>query len=128
MYEAINYQETGRLIVTDIQNFPEEVLRSINQLWLNHSDNQFGFSVQSRIYIDQLGAGNDFNETIWRQFGTEVGWRNQMDWLPYDQLQFTLQDNQEGHLPRLVIWNDNDEQYFKNLFHTLLWRVNHLNI
>ena len=131
MYQATNYPTTDSLTVTDIQNFPQEVLRDIDQLWVQSSNNIFGFSVQSKIYINELNARRDFNEEIWKNFGMRIGWRDYIDWLRYDQLQYSLQDDQDrplrGHLPRLVTWNQNDGKFFKNLFHALLWRVHDLN-
>ena len=132
MYQATNYPTTRSLTVTDIEQFPQEVLRHIDRLWVQSSNNIFGFSVQSEIYINELNARrNHFDETIWRNFGERIRWRDEADWFFYENLPFALYDDRNqplvGHLPRLVPWNQNDETFFKNLFHALLWRVHDLS-
>lgn len=127
MYEATNYPTSGELNVTDIQNFPEDVILEIDELWRKYSNNLFGFSIQSEIYINELNAQYDFDETIWKEFGIRIGWRDLIDWYPYDKLNYSPSNNRKGNLPRLVAWNDNDYTFFKNLFHSLLLRVHKLN-
>lgn len=41
-----NYQHWGELLV----NFPWETLQEINRLWLEHSNNRLGISIQIKIY------------------------------------------------------------------------------
>jgi hypothetical protein len=65
----------GYLNIPDIQQFPREDLRIIDQLWVSYSQGWFGFSVQKQIYIE---TGNpldgECHEETWRIFMKEVGW------------------------------------------------------
>jgi hypothetical protein len=89
--------ESSRETLTpeDIKQFPCNVLRIINRLWLNSSQGRFGFSVQLHIY--QSVGGNV--ETLMaqdikllEQFGDCVGWRENGQWRgdTYEQWDFTL--------------------------------------
>ena len=49
-------QKEGWLGSEDIENFPCEDLRTINQLWLDYSDGKFGFSVMKEIYESRVGT------------------------------------------------------------------------
>ncbi len=91
-------QETARVMlevarrerwlrVEDIDNFPCEDLRTIDQLWVKYSNGRFGFSVQKRIY-QNLGGTRDYNQTIWYAFGDVVGWRKGGNWLYYNDVAF----------------------------------------
>jgi len=54
--------------------FPCEDLRTIDQLWVKHSNSHFGFSVQKQIYQSLCDAGqNDFLKN-WGAFSDRVGW------------------------------------------------------
>jgi hypothetical protein len=90
--------ENRWLRVEDIDNFPCEDLRTINQLWLHYSKGKFGFSVQKEIY-ESLGGTRNYNEGVWQKFGDHVGWRKGGNWLHHDLLTFdTIAPR--GHLPR----------------------------
>ena len=81
----------------DIDNFPCEDLRTIDQLWVKYSNGRFGFSVQKRIY-QSLGGTRIFDSKVWLCFGDQVGWRVGGSWLLYDDLKFN-QIAPKGHLP-----------------------------
>ena len=80
------------------------VLQIIDQLWLNHSNGRFGFSVQKQIWLE-YGKESDLspiNSKILNNFGDRVGWRKNGKWKKYDELNFTLDAKaKEGHLPSL---------------------------
>jgi serine/threonine protein kinase len=102
-------QVTGRervkwLDVKHIKSFPCEDLHTIDQLWVNCSSGQFGFTAQKRIY-EKLGGTEDYHADVWRNFGDTVGWRKGNSWLKYKDLTFLL-SAPEGHLPMLgmEIW------------------------
>ena len=100
MLKVANRQGQHRLTVEDINNFPCEDLRTIDQLWLQYSNRHFGFSVQKEIYLYLGGTQNyRFHEQMWEEFGAKVGWRNEKDWYGYDRIgQYGLKDPR-GHLP-----------------------------
>ncbi len=59
--------------VEDIDNFPSEDLRVIDQLWVKYSDGRFGFSVQKRIY-QSLGGTREYDKKIFGIFCDRVDW------------------------------------------------------
>lgn len=95
---AAGTQKEGWLREKDIDNFPCEDLRTINQLWLHYSNGKFGFSVQKEIY-QSLGGTREYNAEVWKKFCDRVGWRVNGDWLLYyKDLNFDL-EAARGHLP-----------------------------
>ena len=95
---AAGREEEGWLRTEDIDNFPCEDLRTINQLWLHYSNGKFGFSVQKEIY-QSLGGTREYNEEVWKKFCDRVGWRVKGEWLYYEDLTFDLEAAPVGHLP-----------------------------
>jgi hypothetical protein len=97
MLQAANRTEEGWLRVEDIDNFPCEDLRTIDQLWVKYSGGRFGFSVQAKIYRE-LGGTREYNERVWNAFGDRVGWRVNKSWIYYKDVTFDLKAPL-GHLP-----------------------------
>jgi hypothetical protein len=116
MLEVAGQKERGYLMPDDIDKFPCEDLRIINQLWLKFSGGHFGFSVQKEIY-ESLGGMKEYNKEVWENFGDRVGewtkeynkriwenfgdlvgWRKGGSWLDYSDLTFNL-DASQAHLP-----------------------------
>jgi len=103
-------QETSRLILwvsrrekeswldsKSIGRFPCQDLRTIDGLWVQHSNGKFGFSVQKQIYNQ---VGKDYYK-----FADEVEWRlNWEDWITYDKVLFELRAPR-GHIPPLYYLN-----------------------
>jgi hypothetical protein len=87
----------GYLRGEDIDNFPCEDLRTINQLWLNYSNRKFGFSIQKDIH-QSLGGTREYNKEVMKKFGEYVGWYVEGNWLSYDCFTFNL-NTPRGHLP-----------------------------
>jgi serine/threonine-protein kinase len=67
-------EKEGWLENEDIDNFPCEDLRTIDQLWVKYSNDKFGFSVQKRIY-QSFGGTREYNYETWNKFVDRVGWR-----------------------------------------------------
>ncbi|CAD5956374.1 Serine/threonine-protein kinase PknA [Planktothrix tepida] len=99
MCEVMGRTEEGWLEEEDIDNFPCEDLRTLDQLWLKYSNGRFGFSVQKEIY-QTLGGTRNYDSKIWQAFGDQVGWRVSGNWLHYQDLKFDLR-TPRGHLPFL---------------------------
>ena len=79
------------LYFTEVGNFPLTDLKTINTLWLVHSEGKFGFSVQREIW---LGVGKNW-ENLW----TKIGWKNGNNWTRYPN-EFTWNlSAPRGHLP-----------------------------
>lgn len=68
MLQAASQPANTFLVSDDITKLPYRDLQTINQLWLSYSKEQFGFSIQQRIYQD---VGED-----WTSFIESVGWLN----------------------------------------------------
>jgi hypothetical protein len=97
--QAIMFEEFGYPSIFNVSHyserikvFPCENLRKIDQLWVQHSNGRFGFSVQKRIWKSV--------DKEWNFFGDRVGWRVDGNWLSYNNLTFTL-DAPVAHLPGL---------------------------
>jgi hypothetical protein len=74
------------LTIDDLKNFPCPELQVIDQLWLNYSNDQLGFSPQARIW-QSLGGGVNPGYEVWSKFGDRIGWRKDGDWInPYVNL------------------------------------------
>ncbi|MCA2709046.1 MAG: GUN4 domain-containing protein [Microcystis sp. M015S2] len=119
MLQVAGRQTEGWLrIEEDIDNFPCEDLRTINQLWLHYSNGKFGFSVQKEIY-ESLGGTRVYNERVWNKFCDRVGWRKRGKWLEYSDLTFNLREASPAHLPYCGC--EEDLGIFSFLFHWDEW-------
>ena len=95
MLAVAKRKSEGWLTVEDIENFPCEDLRIIDQLWVKYSGGHFGFSVQKKIY-QGLGGTSEYNREVWEKFGDTVGWRKEGVWL----YEITYNSKaQKAHLP-----------------------------
>ncbi|MEG4285135.1 GUN4 domain-containing protein [Microcoleus sp. A006_D1] len=83
-------EDEGWLSAADIDSFPLTDLRTIDQLWQQHSSGRFGLSVQQQIWDST--AGN------YTQLCDRVGWRVKANWKYYSELSFS-ENAPPGHLP-----------------------------
>lgn len=110
MLQAARREKEGMLDRESSEKFPSTDLRTIDQLWVKFSNGRFGFSVQKQILERVLGKENvnpetseyrrfahDFKEHL-NQFGEDVGWRMEGNWLNFRDLMFDFAAP-EGHLP-----------------------------
>ena len=102
MVEAAGRTKERWLRIEDIDRFPCEDLRTIDQLWVKYSNGHFGFSVQKRIY-ESLGGSREYDEKIWEAFGDRVGWRVNNIWLYYNEYKFDTHAL-GGHFPARGRW------------------------
>ena len=110
MCEVAGRTKEGYLRVEDINKFPCEDLRTIDQLWVKYSNGRFGFSVQKKIWLEvtcgpEVGDIDEYE--IEFNLGDRVGWRKNdswMDgWMNYDDLTFSILAP-VGHLPVRCVW------------------------
>jgi serine/threonine protein kinase len=88
--------------IDNIDNFPCEYLRYIDQLWVKYSDGRFGFSVQKKIY-QSLGGTESYDKKIWNTFEDKVGWRPRGNSLsPLDITFYFNNKAPKGHLPFIL--------------------------
>lgn len=93
MCELAGQQATQRkwLYFTEVENFPATDLKTLNQLWLVHSEGKFGFSVQREIW---LSVGQN-----WEKLWPKIGWKSGNNWTRYPK-EFTWDlTAPRGHLP-----------------------------
>ena len=91
-------ENKGYLNRKDIENFPCDDLRIIDELWVYASKGHFGFSVQKNIYQTLDGFGTS-KYKVWNDFGDHVGWRVKgSNWISYGELTFDTR-SPKGHLP-----------------------------
>lgn len=75
MMEVGDRDHKGYLNIPDIQQFPCQDLRIIDQLWVKYSNGKFGFSVQKQIYV-KMGnpLDGEFHQETWQVFCEAIGW------------------------------------------------------
>lgn len=105
--------ETDRLILKiarqedslsskSIQQFPCKHLKTIDELWMNNSENRFGLTPQKQAYLE---TGNEFDEYVesnYEAFGNKVSWRIFDSWKRYNDFNFQEIDTvitPAGYLP-----------------------------
>ncbi|NES64339.1 MAG: protein kinase [Okeania sp. SIO2D1] len=108
MLKVADKNKDEKLSVSDIENFPCSELQKINQLWVDYSQERFGFSVQKSIYFDvvksieeRFGKNRKYYKMIWQNFSDAVGWQVAGQAKYYKDLNFSL-NAPMGHLP--VSW------------------------
>lgn len=94
------------IVEEHIKVIPKKYLKTIDSLWIKHSNRRFGFSVQKQIYekiLKETKYNNSYcysyNSQIMERFGDLVGWRKGGDWLYYVDLYDSLKTAASGHLP-----------------------------
>ncbi|MBD2326032.1 GUN4 domain-containing protein [Alkalinema sp. FACHB-956] len=76
---------------TEVNAFPTTDLRTINALWLAHSEGKFGYSVQRELW---LSVGKN-----WEKLWAKIGWKDGINWTRYPgQFVWTI-EAPKGHLP-----------------------------
>ncbi|NCR13810.1 MAG: protein kinase [Microcystis aeruginosa G13-12] len=125
MLQVAGRERKGWLWLEDIDNFPCEDLRTINQLWLDYSNGKFGFSVQKEIY-ESLTKQRIYvyDQKMWRKFSDCVGWRKggifkEWKWLSYEDydLTFEIDAAPKAHLPGLLLPRRGcTDSQFKNFY------------
>jgi GUN4-like/ARM-like repeat domain, GUN4-N terminal len=63
------------LYFTDPKSIPVADLRVIDQLWVIHSEGQFGFSVQREIWVA--------SKKNWDKLWPRIGWKKELAWTRY---------------------------------------------
>ena len=88
-------EEQNYLDASDIEKFSCQALRTIDKLWVKHSDGKFGYSVQKEILDSvsrQPGRYDSINSETWSSFVSSTK-SNQLE------LTYNLKLAQRGHLP-----------------------------
>jgi len=100
MVQIADRNKEGWLSSKEIEKFPCEELRRLDNLWLKYSAGRFGFSVQKEIYME-LGGDRTYNPEIWEAFCQRVGWLYGEDWVFDKDIIYDI-SAPPGHLPAFV--------------------------
>ncbi|MBD2075072.1 GUN4 domain-containing protein [Phormidium sp. FACHB-592] len=101
MLTTVGKEEGQWFDLEDLENFPCEDLRTLDQLWVKYSHGKWGFSIQRRIWqeYDSPMFDDDSRVEDWIMFCECVGWSKSGDWLYHSDLTFDLKESQKGELP-----------------------------
>jgi hypothetical protein len=79
------------LYFSEVENFPNIDLQTINNLWFIHSQGKFGFSVQRELWLSL--------SKNWEKLWHKIGWKTGNNWTRYPN-EFTWDlSAPRGHLP-----------------------------
>ena len=96
MIMEVGKEEGQRFGPEALLNFPCKPLRVIDELWVRHSNGKFGFSVQTKLYLDCGGvADGSYHEEAWDKFCEANGWQVEGT---YASVRFDV-SSPIGHLP-----------------------------
>ncbi len=88
--QSADREKEGYLYHEQMREFDSDVLLELDRLWLSHSQNRFGFSIQKGILLECQQDAN--------RFGTKVAWRLSNRWIDEASVNYSL-DAPMGHLP-----------------------------
>ncbi|MEB3283295.1 MAG: serine/threonine-protein kinase [Lyngbya sp.] len=109
----------------DLEKLPCEDLGIINNLWMKYSDGSFGLTVQKQIYLETGNKLGQYNQKAFEHFGDEVGWRQNKQWLSYNNLS-NISFVPRGHFPlRECLW---EGRFYADRFGRLFSRVGNCNL
>ncbi len=98
MLQAVGRKDNDWIRAEELQNFPCQDLKTIDSLWVKHSNGHFGFSVQKQIWQEcgsPTSSGKD-----WDRFCVKVGWKNKANaYVSYSDLKKDLSLSPTGELP-----------------------------
>lgn len=98
MLEVVGKSLKEMLDISDIDIFPSDDLRIIDELWRKYSDERFGFGPQKQIWQNCGGIVGEFDEESFLKFATRVDWYNNGKWLPHAPLNAPL-EVPDGNFP-----------------------------
>jgi hypothetical protein len=123
--------DQGRAFVyfTEVNGIPDTDLITMERLWLQFSDGNFGYSIQKRIWDIENGNFDNFIRRIgWTTM--ENGVERKLKWFGANEFIYTLDKAPKGHLPltsalrgtqllrKLMehpVWNKYDWKNYKDL-------------
>jgi hypothetical protein len=79
------------LYFTEVEQFPSTDLKTIDTLWLVHSEGKFGFSIQRDLWV---GLGKN-----WDKLWSKIGWKEGNNWTRYPGSFTWNLTAPRGHLP-----------------------------
>lgn len=83
--------QRGWLYFTEVENFPAEDLRTLDQLWQVYSEGKFGFAKQREIWLS--------NNQNWEKLWHKIAWKKGNVWTRYPNEFIWNLSAPAGHLP-----------------------------
>ena len=102
MLKASGREQEGFLYSDTTPNFPCTDLQTINDLWGQYSNGRFGLNVQEKLWEGLGFEPGAYNYENYYKLAELVGWRANDEWIPYRNLNFSV-DAPEGHLPARIV-------------------------
>ena len=108
------------ITVNDIADYSCTDMTTIDRLWQEYSQEQFGLSPQRNLWLTILEE-NGFSTDTWRGFATKLGWKegevsNAGGYLLYEQLTFDPAQAPKGHLPWWFAASKEEQDIIKSAF------------
>lgn len=104
MIQAGGREDNGYLDKKSVKNFPCTDIKTIDQLWSQYSDGQFGFNAQRQIW-ENMGGSPSSGDSALDKFSRQLGWKkdnsSRHEFSEFSELTFSLQTAVTGHLPAL---------------------------
>jgi hypothetical protein len=107
----LKVSQTDHLHQLNVQTFeqiPNDILKTLDDLWSQSSEGRFGFTVQKQIYRKCLEKSGALN---YSRLGEKLGWKNKEGWQVH-QIPSRLA---QGHFPKPPRWF-NRENTIKGCF------------
>lgn len=108
---AVKDGNYGGISFSELESFSCYDLRTIDNLWFEHSQGHFGLKVQKQIYESLAGKKLEADRIIFQSFALYAGWKKDTDssdreYKKYSELTFSL-NAPKGHLPALssIFWD-----------------------
>jgi hypothetical protein len=126
IFDKIIKPEKGNYVsMKDIQKVIDrrtiKDLTTINQLWNEHTNNMYGFNVQSCILSKkniQIGSDKTHND-LSEEFKREVGWIEGKQQVHVEEMKYNDEAEKKGYLPRLSYQASIDED--AEVLNSFLW-------
>ncbi len=99
MLQVAGKEEEGLLWEEDINKFPCEDLRTINDLWVKYSQGKLGFTVQRDIWFSCGGKIGEYKWEPDEKFAEKVRWYSNKKW--FGEMEYDLLAPR-GHLPAVL--------------------------
>ena len=104
MLEVVGREKGDYIRSNELLNFPCADLKTIDRLWVQYSQGDFGFSVQKEIYVE-CGAkldGKHPGDKIWHEFCDRIGWRINQKYISHSEVTFDNNSKKDTSLRRVI--------------------------
>ena len=102
MCKAVGRASNSILGKANITRFPCQELHIIDELWLEHSDGHFGFSIQLEVW-QRVKETNQSHRNKLYMLADIIGWirvsNDLATWLKWSELTYNVHTAPPGHLP-----------------------------